>query len=209
VGLFRRRNETLNEQLLREAGLDPAQSLGDSAASAESDGRETELEPPDLPPPPPRLEPGDIIGGRRPPGEWDVVATARVAALAGDQVEFTTLPNGDVIVDGEKWDGDLSPLADAVEQKIDPPYHAVAARQDDDLWGVGARRIQVAKFRLAEGDAVELSQNDGVRELRVDGEPSDAEIPELALLGEQVGSAYCIEGTRIEGDLWEVKVSPL
>jgi hypothetical protein len=30
LGLFRRRRETLNEQLLRQAGLDPAQALGDA-----------------------------------------------------------------------------------------------------------------------------------------------------------------------------------
>jgi hypothetical protein len=138
-----------------------------------------------------------------------VVGTARLAGLAGDEVEFTTLPNGDVIVEKEKGDGDLSPLADAVERKIDPPYRAAAARQDGDLWGVGAKRIEVAKFQFAEGDAVELSANDGVQELRVEGEPSDAEIPELARLGEQAGTDYCVEAKRIDGDFWEVEVSPL
>jgi hypothetical protein len=119
--------------------------------------------------------------------------------VAGDQAEFTTLPNGDVIVEREKGDGDLSPLADAIEKKLDPPYRAVAARQDGDLWGVGAKRIH----------KVELSENDGIRELRVDGDPSDAEIPELVQLGEQVGTNYCVEGKRIDGDFWEVRVSAL
>ncbi|MGZ4289862.1 MAG: hypothetical protein ACXVQZ_04510 [Gaiellaceae bacterium] len=206
MGLFRRKQETLNEQLLREAGLDPAQTLGDPSPAREPRG-ESE---PVLSEPPPR-PPDDVHlswprGGT---GDWDTVVTATVAGLAGDQVEFTTLPDGDVIVEREKGDGDLSPLADAVEQKIDPPYRAVAARQDDDLWGVAAKRIQVEKFQLAEGDAVELTQNDGVRELRVDGEPSDAEIPELARLGEQVGVDYCVEARRIDGDFWEVEVSAL
>ena len=207
MGLFRRRHETLNEQLLRQAGIDPEQALGDPApASAPA----SELESPALPP----FRTGDISLGWRGDvasgtGEWDAVATARVAGLAGDRAEFTTLPNGDVIVEREKGDGDLSPLADAVEKRIDPPYRAVAARQDGDLWGIGARRIQVAQFPLAEGDAVELSQNDGVQELRVDGEPSDAEIPELAKLGEQAAANYCVEGKRIDGNFWEVRVSAL
>ena len=204
MGFFRRRQETLNEQLLREAGLDPAEVLGDEPP-----------EPEPAPPAPPPFPTGDIsLGWRRNSvasgtGEWDAVATARVASVEGNHAEFTTLPNGDVIVEREKGDGDLSPLADAVEKKLDPPYRAVATRQDGDLWAVGAKRIQVAKFELAEGDAVELSENDGVHELRVDGEPSDAEIPELVQLGQQAGSAYCVEGKRIDGDFWEVRVSAL
>ncbi len=209
MGLFRRRNETLNEQLLREAGLDPAQTLGDTAPAPEPQG---ESEPgPSAPPPFPT---GDISLGRSGrfdggTSNWDTVVTARVAGLAGDQVEFTTLPQGDVIVERDKGEGDLSPLADAVEQRIEPPYRAIGRRQDGDLWAVGAKRIEVAKFALAEGDAVELSENDGEQEVRVDGEPSDASVPELLQLGEQVGADYCVEARRIDGDFWEVEVSAL
>jgi hypothetical protein len=169
------------------------------------------------PPPTPSLDPLEPIWLRRgvpdgssvQPRDWDAAVTVSAPGLVGDEVKFTTIPGGDVIVSEQSGDADLSPLADAVEKKIDPPYRAIAARQGGDLWGVGAKRIQVARFELAEGDTVELSENDGVRELRVDGEPSDAEIPELARLGEQVGSAYCVEGKRIDGDFWEVKVSAL
>jgi len=204
VGLFRRKQETLNEQLLREAGLDPGQALGDPAPATEP-----EPDPPTPPSFPTRDVGRDWIEGKAAPREWDAVATASVPGLAGDQVEFTTLPNGDVIVEREKGDGDLSPLADAVEKKIDPPYRAVAARQNADLWGVGAIEILVAKIRLADGDAVELSANDGEQEVRVDGEPSDAEVPELVRLGEQAGADYCVEAKRIDGDFWEVEVSAL
>ena len=62
---------------------------------------------------------------------------------------------------------------------------------------------------MPNGDAVELSENDGEREVRVDGEPSDVEVPELVQLGEQVGADYCVEATRIDGDFWEVEVSAL
>jgi len=199
VGLFRRRQETLNERLLREAGLDPAQQLGDPEPVG-----------PVGSPPFPTLDVthghGRYTGGT---GDWDAVATARVPGLTGDQAEFVTLPNGDIVVEREKGDGDLSPLADAVEKKIEPPYRAVAARQDHDLWGVAATLILVERFQLAEGDAVELSQNDGEQEVRVDGEPSDAQVPELVQLGEQVGDGYCVEAKRIDGDFWEVEVSAL
>jgi hypothetical protein len=198
VGLFRRKQETLNEQLLREAGLDPAQVLGDP------------------PPPGPLDPPKSVISAagmphdlRLGPKDWDVTFAVTAPGLAGDRIELTTLPNGDMIVGEEAGDADLSPLADAVETKMEPPYRAVAARQDADLWGVGAKRIDVAKFELAEGDAVELSENDGEQEVRVDGEPSDAAVPELVQLGEQVGTDYCVEAQRIDGDFWEVRVSAL
>ena len=198
----RRKEETLNEQLLREAGLDPAQALG---------GQSPPLQAAPGPPPFPTGDvhlgrSGNYDGGSR---DWDTVATVRAAGLDGDQVEFTTLPNGDLIIDREKGDGDLSPLADAVEQRIQPPYRAVASRQDGDLWGVGAYRIEVASFALAEGDAVELSVHDGTREVRVDGEPSDAEVPELIRYGDLVGDDFCVEAKRIDGDFWQVEVSAL
>ena len=204
MALFRRRkDETLNEQLLREAGLDPAQVLGDEP-------------PPVQPAGPPPFPTGDPSLGRRPrswdpgPAEWDTVATVRVPGLAGDRVEFTTLQNGDVIVEREQGNADLSPFADAIEQKLEPPYRAIASRQDGDLWGVGAQLIEVAQFELAGGDAVELSVNDGTQEVRVDGEPSDVHVPELVQLGEKLaGDNFCVEAKRIDGDFWNVEVSAL
>jgi len=202
VGLFRRKEETLNEQLLREAGLDPAQMLGAA--------------PPPLPPQP--VEPprsvlatsGAVDGSGVGPKEWDAAVTVTAPALVGDRVEFTTVPNGDVIVDKEDGDADLTPLADALERHVSPPYRAVGQRQDGNLWGVAAKRIQVAQIPFPDGDRLELSQHDGYGELRVDGEPSDSLVPaELERLGEALGDSYCVEAERIDGDLWEVKVSPL
>ncbi len=47
-------------------------------------------------------------------------------------------------------------------------------------------------------------------ELRVDGEPTDAAVPvELQRLGERAGRDFCVEAQRIDGDFWEVRVSPL
>jgi hypothetical protein len=199
VGLFRRRSETLNEQLLREAGLDPGQLLRD--------------QPPPAPPEPPKsvlsrvgLPDGSGVG----PKEWDAAVTVAAPALVGGRIEFTTIPNGDVIVSEEAGDADLSPLADAVERNVSPPYRAVATRQDGDLWAVGAKRIAVAKIPFADGDKLALSQHGDDRELRVDGEPSDAAIPpELEQLGAAAGASFYVEAMRIDGDLWEVRVTAL
>jgi hypothetical protein len=199
VGFFRRRKETLNEQLLREAGLDPAQALGD-------------------PQPPPPLDPPKSVlarvgvpdGSRVEPKEWDAAVAVAAPSLAGDRVEFTTIPNGDLIISDEAGDADLSPLAEAVESHVSPPYRAVATRQDGDLWAVGAKRIQVAQVPLADGEKLELAKHGDERQLRVDGEQTDAAVPpELARLGEAAGDSFYVEAKRIDGDLWEVRVTAL
>jgi hypothetical protein len=197
VGLFRRRQETLNEQLLREAGLDPSQVLAD----------------PPTPPEPPRsllgragLPDGTGVG----PKEWDATVAATAPGIEGDRVEFTTLPAGDLIVSEEQGNADLSGLADAVEEQLPPPYRAVGTRQDGDLWGVGAKRIEVAQIPFADGDTLELSRKDSWDEFRVDGEASDATVPRaLVALGEAAGTDFFVKAERIDGDLWEVRVSAL
>ncbi|HZC75889.1 MAG TPA: hypothetical protein VE220_07945 [Gaiellaceae bacterium] len=190
----------MNEQLLREAGLDPAQVLGDPQPS-----------PPAPEPSGPMFDAIDLPDGSRvEPKEWDSALTTTAPGLAGDRIEFTTIPDGDVIVSKEEGDGDLSPLADAVERRVSPPYRAVAQRQEGDLWAVAAKRIQVAKIPFPDGDKLELSQNGDDLELRVDGEPSGEPVPpELEQLAEAAGDSVYVEAERIDGDLWEVKVTAL
>jgi hypothetical protein len=199
VGLFRRRTETLNEQLLRQAGLDPAQLLRDRPPPAPHELPKSVLATLGLPD-------GSGVG----PKEWDACVTVAAPALSGSRVEFTTIPNGDVIVSEEAGDADLSPLADAVERNVSPPYRAVAARQNGDLWAVGAKRIEVARIPFPDADKLALSQHGDDRELRVDGEPSDAAIPpELEQLGAAAGDSFYVETERIDGDLWEVRATAL
>jgi hypothetical protein len=203
VGLFRRRKqETLNEQLLLEAGLDPTQMLEDA---------------PPAPPPQP-LEPpksglaraGVVDGSGVGPKDWDSAFTVTAPALMGNRVEFTTLPNGDVIIGEENGDADLTPLADAIERSVSPPYRAVAERQEGDLWGVGAKRIQVEQIPFPVGDKLEFSQHVDSGELRVDGELSDALVPaELERLAEGFGDSFYVEADRIDGDYWEVRATAL
>ena len=191
MGLFGRKQETLNEKLLREAGLS---------------------EHPPQPEPPRSLlrTVGVPDGSGVGPKDWDTAVTVTAPALAGSRIEFTTLPNGDLILGEESGDADLSPLADAVEHHVDPPYRAVAEPKGGDLWAVAAKRIEVARIPFPRGDKLELSRNGPEDELRIDGEASEAPLPpELEQLGEPAGHSFYVEAVRIDGDLWEVKVSPL
>src|SRR5262249_13482286 len=105
---------------------------------------------------------------------------------------------------------DLSPLADAIERHVGPPYRAVGARQDGHLWAVAAKRIEVAQIPFPQGDKVELSRNGDDEELRVDGESTDEAVPaELERIGEAAGTGFYVEAERIDGDLWEVRATAL
>jgi hypothetical protein len=199
VGLFRRKQETLNEQLLRKAGLEPAQMLGDPAPSVP-------LERPN----PVLARAGVPDGSGVAPKEWDAAVTVNAVGLEGDRIEFTTIPNGDVIVGEETGNADVSPLADGVERYVSPPYRAVAQRHDGETWAVAAKRIEVAKIPFPEGDKLELSRNGDGAELRVDGEPSDEAVPpELEQIGAAAGESFYVQAERIDGDLWEVRATAL
>ena len=183
MGFFRRNEETLNEKLLREAGL----------------GRRPAEESHVQVPPP---GPSSIYVPRA--SSWDVTATVRASGISGTEARFVTLPTGDVIVDVETGDGDLSPLADAVERQLKPPYRAQATRLHEDLWGITADPIDVREFSCDAGDDVEVICRSGEISVTVDGEPSELRIPQLEQSGE-----YAAHATRIDGDFWEVEAHPL
>ena len=111
--------------------------------------------------------------------EWEAVATVE-AELPGDRIEFAALPEGTLVVEVDVPDGALSPLADAIEALIAPPYRAVAVRQDERLWAVGANRIEVRPFPDQGADELEL-----------------------------VEDGQIVIGRRLDGDLFEVEVTPL
>ena len=203
MGLFRKK-ETYNEQMLREAGLDRVVL-------------NTPEQQPEPTPEAPRqyvaddIQLGPIAGSvKSGPMAWDSVTTATVPGIAGDHVEFWALPDGDLVVGERGGDGDFAPFADAVEEHLSPPYHAIAARQDGDLWGVGAAQIHVERFEFSDANALELTQNDGVTGFNVDGEPSDAIAPmTLQQLGARTGGDFCVEASRIDADYWDVQVGRL
>jgi hypothetical protein len=137
------------------------------------------------------------------------VATAEAPALAGDEVHFTALPDGSLLVEEDVEDGDLSPLADALEGRLAPPYRAEAVRRRGGLWGVAGRRITVVRETTLDGEEVELVVTFGGRTLTVDGRPRLARAPALEAAGAGEGAEFVVRATRLDGDLWEVEAAPL
>jgi hypothetical protein len=183
--IFRR--EPLHKKLAREAGLEQQE--------------------------PPLLDPGPHWGvtgihGVPRPRRWDAVASADAPGLAGDELHFVTLPSGDLVVDEDEPPDTVAPLADAIEQTIEPPYRAEAVRRQDDVWAVAARRVEVASFE-ADGELLELVATDAGRTLTVDGERAFGSVQELERVGRSQGESYVVRARRLEDDLWEIEADPL
>jgi hypothetical protein len=140
--------------------------------------------------------------------EWDTVATVDAPDVPGDAVGFVSLPDGSLLVEEGDAEAELDPLAQAVEAELDPPYRARATRQTERLWAVSARRIAVVELD-SPGEAVELTSHGDERTLIVDGERAFGSIPALERLGEREGRSYAVLAERLDGDLWEVRVSAL
>ena len=111
--------------------------------------------------------------------EWDTVASV-AAELPADAVHFTALPDGTLLVEEEVPDGALTPFAEAIEATIAPPYRAEAVRRDETVWAVGAQRIRVREFPDHDDDELELVEDGQV-----------------------------VIGRRLDGDLFEIVVTPL
>ena len=125
-----------------------------------------------------------------------------------DEVRFVTLADGTILVDGDEED-DLARLAEALEAELKPPYRAHAVRADDQGWTVAAEAIELVELsRELEGDELELTVRDGERMLVVDGAPASATRRELERLGAERGNDFVVRATRVDGDLWDVRVLP-
>ena len=142
------------------------------------------------------------------PRRWDVVGSVEAPGLTGDEAHFVALPNGDLVVDEDQPEGALSPVAEAIEGRLEPPYRGEAVRRDGETWAVAARRVEVAELE-ASGDELELVVNEGERAFRVDGERAFGSVPELERWGNRLGDSYVVRARRLEDRLWEVEASPL
>jgi hypothetical protein len=204
--VFWRRRETLHEKLLREGGLE---------------GGPTDAEPPaplvpepKHPGPPhfgmPRAFEQAAVTGLQRFREWDVTVTTEATGLEGGEVSFVALPDGSLLVDEEVGDESLAPLADAVEEQLRPPYRARGVRRRGDVWAVAASKIEVVDLEPdVAGDEIELVSRAGERILAVDGARSFGSAPRLERLAERRSSDYVVHASRLDGSLWEVRVSPL
>ncbi len=119
------------------------------------------------------------IHGVHRPREWDAIATVG-AELPGDAVHFAALPDGTLVVEEDVPDGALTALAEALEATVQPPYRGEAVRRGDRIWAVGAKRIEVRMLPGHEEDELELVEGDHV-----------------------------VIGRRLDGDLFEIDVTPL
>ena len=150
----------------------------------------------------------DVLHGGR-PKRWDVVVTTQAPLLTGDAVHFVALPDGSLIVDETVANGALDPLAEALEQQLQPPYRAEGVRRDE-LWAVAANRIEVLEIREpVGGDTLWLARRGGDRHLTIDGEPSLAALPTLEAYAEARYTDYVARAERIDDDVWEVGVTAL
>jgi hypothetical protein len=182
VALFRR-SKPLHERLAEEGGLvepSPRQPLYTGAIS----------------------ETG--IHGIPRERQYDAVVTAEAPDVEGANARFVALDDGSLVI--EEGEGDLTALADAVEQEVKPPYRAIAIRRGDTQWAVAAHGVRVIELAEPGGDEVELALRGDERTLVVDGERVFGTLPELEQLAE---NDSVIRATRLDGDLWEVRVDPL
>ena len=180
MGLFRR-SRPLHEELADQAGLDigapePLPSHAAGLIHGLADGFLST--PPDAFGKPSPL--GEVaFHGLHRPRQWDTVASAR-AELPGDEIHFTALPDGTLLVQEDVPEGSLVSLAEAVEASVQPPYRAEGVRRSEHVWAVAAKRIEVRAFPGHEGDELELVEDDHV-----------------------------ILGHRLDGDLFQIEVTPL
>ena len=194
---FFRREEPLHEKLAREGGLDFPRSVH------EPDG------PPVIDPDHPLWRIAGIHGIPR-AREWDAVLTASAPDLPGDETDFVALPDGTLVTDEDLPADALEPIADGFDGLIDAPYHAVALRQDEDVWSAGAMRVAVVEVpEHVDGDQVDLVVNDEERKVLVDEAESRAEIPRLESFAARQFGSFVLRASRLDETLWEVTVLPL
>ena len=136
--------------------------------------------------------------------QYDAVVTTDAPDVPGAAAQFVGLEDGSLLI--EEGDGDLTPLADAIEQQLTRPYRAHAVRRGESQWAVAGRRLRVVELPGRDGDEAELAVRGDEHTLVVDGSRSFGTIPELEALAD--GDSV-IRAARLDGDLWEVRVDPL
>jgi hypothetical protein len=99
--------------------------------------------------------------------QYDAVAATDAPDAEGSSARFVGLEDGSLLV--EEGDGDLTPLADAIEQDIARPYRANAVRRGETQWAIAAHRLRVVELPEPGGDEVELVVRGEEKTLLVDG----------------------------------------
>jgi hypothetical protein len=145
-----------------------------------------------------------VTGAERPRGPWDAIATARAPELPVDRVTFVALADGTLVVDDDVPDGSLTPLAEAIEADVPPPYEAAAVRDDEGVWAIAAHGVLIAAGEPGEEETVELARVGGETTVRIDGtEAPIASAPGglRALLDEADGDT-ALTAERLDETTW-------
>jgi hypothetical protein len=148
------------------------------------------------------------VMGVGPGRTWDAVVGAHAPGLTGDRVTFVALEDGTVIVTEDVPDGALTPLADAIEEMLPPPYRAAAARGEGDAWNAVAESVHTVELPGVGADELELTVVDGERTLTIGDEQTDRAMPTLDALAEE-HDYVAIHAERVDGDTFAVDVFPL
>jgi hypothetical protein len=139
---------------------------------------------------------------------WDAVAAAQAPELTGDSVTFFALDDGTLVVSDDVPDGALSPVADALEETVKPPYRAAAARNEGHMWTAVAESVRIVELPKVDADEIELTVVDGERTLTLGSEVTLRALPALDALAEEHDSV-ALHAERVDGDLFAVDVFPL
>ena len=136
--------------------------------------------------------------------EYDAVVTAEAPEVEGSTARFVGLEDGSLLI--EEGEGDLTLLAEAIEQEVVAPYRATAIRRGETQWAVAAHGLRVVELPEPGGEEVELVIRGDERTLVIDGNRSFGTFPELEELADRDA---VIRAARLEGALWEIRVDPL
>ena len=192
MGLFRR--ERLHERLAREGGLD-------------KDGQQHLFaEPVDVSPPAPGV-PG--FHGLQRPRHWDAVIMVEAPDLPGKETTFVVLEDGSVILDDDLPEPAVEPVAEVLDDLLDAPYRVEAVRRHDDVWAAAARRIEVLELPGVDGEELMLTMQEGTKALTVDGAAEFGTVTELERYASERYDSFVAEARRLDGTLFEVRISPL
>ncbi len=148
------------------------------------------------------------VMGVGPGRTWDAVIAAHAPGLTGDSVTFTALDDGTLIVSEDIPDGSLSPVADALEEMVPPPYRAAAARNEGDMWTAVAESVQIVALAGVGADEIELTSVGGERTLTLGTDVTSDALPPLDALAAEHDDV-AIHAERVDGDLYAVDVFPL
>lgn len=137
--------------------------------------------------------------------EFHAVVAAEAPDVEGANVRFVGLEDGMLLIE-EGGEGDLSPLAEAIEKEVKAPYRAIAIRRGDTQWAVAAHGLQVIQLPEPGGDEIELVLRGEERTLVVDGNRTFGTLPELEAL---TNGDCVVRAARLDGNLWEYRVDAL